>query len=110
MALQKLYNKHGFDYTEAYHKIVQIRINIKDKIALIEVGMWVNQTTEQNKEQVIDNKFYTLQNYIDETTSLPINNFDDWFSIAKLDIDNPIKIAYEYLKTEKIYYKDARSV
>lgn len=113
MALQKQYDQDtGQSEKSAYHRVVASKHNFVDKIVQLRVYVFKDAQARLDNKKVMSSVQYVVQNYVDETTGLPVNNYDSYMKVMENDDPgtNERKQAYLYLKGEVSYYSGAIDV
>lgn len=90
MALQKQHSSPtGDEYLTAYFRVFAIKLDYQTSQAIIEVYGYKDATARTAGKQQIVYKGYQVNDAV----------FSNYFAPSTLDSANPIKKAYEYLKT-----------
>jgi predicted enzyme related to lactoylglutathione lyase len=83
------------DYTEAYHKVVQVNLNVHEKTGQITVNVWKNQTAREDGGAIIKQNQHVI------TTE----EYDEYYAVNELDKvnKNTISQSYNLIKTKDDY-------
>ena len=104
MALQKLYaGERGFDSNVAYHRIVGLSVNAKDKVISFEVAIYKDSTESTNDSGVMAQRTFSITEGDFNTFVTQVMPQDTWKN-------NTIKALYTWVKANDTYYSNAIDV
>jgi len=94
-------DSRGVKYTSAYFRVTEVNLNYRERKGRVLIEVYKDQQARKNKKEpvMIESVFFEREGVTDDNGNYVVHSFDSVFGFTNLDGSNPIKAAYEYIRT-----------